>query len=201
VSAYPFVASIPLKRPLLMPDKETQVTCTQCLKRFTAVPKISFCGFQKFRCPHCRKTVFYPLVRKTLYWIIPTVVSALLFFIILSFLDLEWGDQLLLSFAALPIGIDEKKSLILWPLLLWSLVRLGGMYSNKVLDVSRKILYGAGITVFLFIILAFFGFVAGAVRVGINLPPFIGALLLLCFFIFIWVRNVSIRKNTKDFIR
>jgi hypothetical protein len=184
-----------------MPDKETQVTCTQCLKRFTAIPKISFCGFQKFRCPHCRKTVFYPLVRRTLYWIIPAVVGALLFFILLSFLDLEWGNQLLLGFAALPIGIDEKKGLILWPLLLWSIVRLGGMYNKKVLEVSRKILYITGIIAFLSVILAFFGFVAGAVRVGIILPPLIGALLLLLFFIFIWVRNVSILKNTKGFTR
>jgi hypothetical protein len=114
---------------------------------------------------------------------------------------LEWGNQLLLSFAALPIGIDEKKGLILWPLLLWSLVRLGGMYSKKVLEVSRKILYGTGIIAFLSVILAFFGFVAGAVRVGIILPPLICALLLLCFFIFIWARNVSIRRNTKGFIR
>jgi len=184
-----------------MPDNDTQVTCTQCQKRFTAIPKISFCGFEKFRCPYCRKIVFYPLVRKTLLWIIPAVASALLFFILLSFLDLEWGNELLLSFAALPIGIDEKKGLILWPLLLWSLVRLGGMYSKKVLEVSRKILYGTGIIAFLSVILAFFGFVAGAVRVGIILPPLICALLLLCFFIFIWARNVSIRKNTKGFIR
>jgi hypothetical protein len=184
-----------------MPDNEMRVTCTQCLKRFTATPKITFCGFQKFQCPHCRKTVFYPLIRKTFYWIIPAVVGAVLFFVLLSFLDFEWGNKLLLSFAALPIGIDEKKGLILWPLLLWSLVRLGGMYNKRILEVSRKILYGTGIIAFLSVILALFGFVAGAVRVGIVLPPLIGALFLLCFFIYIWARNVSIRKNIKGFIR
>jgi hypothetical protein len=184
-----------------MPNKEIRVTCTQCLKRFSAIPKISFCGFQKFRCPHCRKTVFYPLIRKTLYWVIPAVVGVLLFFILLSFLDLEWGNQLLLSFAALPIEINEKKGLILWPLLLWSLVRLGGMYNKKVLEVSRKILYVTGVIALLSVVLDLFGYVAGAVRVGIVLPPLISALLLLCFLIFIWARNVFIRNNTKGFLR
>jgi len=178
-----------------MPPKEQQVTCTKCLKPFTALPKTAFGGFQKFRCPHCREIILYPLARKTLYWFIPAVVGAVFFFVLLSLLDSDWGEQILVTFAALPIGIDEKKSLILWPLFLWSLVRLGGMYSKKVLEISRKILYGTGILAFLTLILALLGFVAGVVRVGIVLPPIIGALLLLGFFIYVMARDASIRKK------
>lgn len=178
-----------------MPLKEQQVTCTKCLKSFTALPKTAFGGFQKFRCPHCRQIILYPLARKTLYWFIPAVVAAVFFFVLLSLLDSEWGEQILLTFAALPIGIDEKKSLIIWPLFLWSLVRLGGMYSKKVLEISRKILYGTGILALLTVILALLGFVAGVVRMGIVLPPVLGALLLLGFFIFVMARDASIRKK------
>lgn len=180
---------------------EKQVTCTKCNKRFAAVPKVSFCGFEKFQCPHCRETVFYPLIRKSLYWIISSTIGVILFFVGLSLLELDWGDRLLLYLAALPIGIDEKKGLILWPLLVWSLVRLGGMYSKKVLAVSRKILYGTGILAFLAFMLALFGFVAGAVRIGIILPPLIGAFFLLCFMIFIWARNISIIQKTRESAR
>lgn len=184
-----------------MPRQEMQVTCTQCRKRFTAMPKITFCGFQRFQCPQCHETVLYPLVRKTLFWIVPMVAAAILFFILLSLLDFEWGNQILLSFSALPIGIDEKKGLIIWPLLLWSLVRLGGLHSKKVLEVSRKILYGTGVIALMAVMLGLFGFVAGAVRIGIVLPPLICALLLLCFFIFVWARNESIRKKTGGLVR
>ncbi|HSO71435.1 MAG TPA: hypothetical protein VLR91_02175, partial [Thermodesulfobacteriota bacterium] len=157
--------------------------------------KTAFGGFQKFHCPHCRAIILYPLARKTFYWFIPAVVAIVFFFVLLSLLDSEWGEEILMTFAALPIRIDEKKSLILWPLFLWSLVRLGGMYSKKVLEISRKILYGTGILAFLTVILALLGFVAGVVRVGIVLPPVIGALLLLGFFIFVMARDASIRKK------
>ena len=151
--------------------------------------------FRSIFVPTVGRSFYYPLARKTFYWFIPAVVAAVFFFVLLSLLDSEWAEQILLTFAALPIGIDEKKSLILWPLFLWSLVRLGGMYSKKVLEISRKILYGTGILALLTVILGLLGFVAGVVRMGIVLPPVIGALILLGFFIFVMARDTSIRKK------
>jgi len=181
-----------------MPPQEKRVTCTQCLKPFTAVPKITFSGFQKYLCPHCRTVIYYPLARKAIYWVIPVIAGAIFFFILLSLTDSEWGDQILSSLGILPIVIDEKKSLILWPLFLWSLVRLGGMYNKKVLEVSRKILYTTGMLALLAVIVGLLGFVANLIRIGIVWPPLIGALLLLGFYLYGLGKDAAIRKKIKQ---
>lgn len=184
-----------------MPPQEQTVVCPKCLKTFTAVPKITFSGFQKYQCPHCRKIVFYPLARKVLYWIIPVIVVFIFFIVLLSLLETEGGDQFLIFLAGLPIWIDERKGLLLWPLLLWSLVRLGGMYSKKVLEISRKILYGVGIVALLAVILALLGFMAGVVRLGIIWPPLIAALFLLGFYLYGLKRDAAIRKKLQAISR
>jgi hypothetical protein len=184
-----------------MPPKEQTVVCPECLKPFTAVPKITFNGFQKYNCPHCRKIVYYPLARKAIYWIIPVIVVFIFFFAIISLLEIEGGEPLLIFFAELPIWINEYKSFILWPLFLWSLVRLGGMYSKKVLEVSRKILYATGILALLAVLLALLGFIAGVMRIGIVLPPLVGAFFLLAFYLYGLRREASIRKKIQGIPR
>jgi len=177
------------------PPKEQQVTCTKCLKPFTALPKTAFGGFQKFLCPHCRTIIYYPLARKAIYWVIPLVVGVVFFFILLSLSDSEWGEQVLIFAGVWPIVINDNKSWILWPLFLWSLVRLGGMYSKKVLEVSRKILYGTGFLALLAVIVGLLGYFASLIQNGIVWPPLVGALLLLGFFAFVMARDASIRKK------
>lgn len=184
-----------------MPPKEQSVVCPECLKPFTATPKITFNGFQKYGCPHCRKIVYYPLARKTIYWIIPVIVIFIFFFAILSLLELEGGDPFLFFFSGLPDWINENKNFILYPLFLWSLVRLGGMYSKKVLEVSRKILYATGILALLAVLLALLGFVAGVMRIGMVLPPLVGAIFLLGFYLYGLRRDASIRKKIQGISR
>ena len=178
-----------------MPPQEKPVVCTHCLKPFSAAPKITFSGLQKYFCPHCRTIVYYPLARKAIYWVIPLVAATVFFFILLSLSDSEWGEQILTSVGVWPIWIDEQKSLILWPLFLWSLVRLGGMYSKKILEVSRKILYATGILALLAVIVGLLGFLANLIRIGIVWPPLVGALLLLGFYFYGLGRDASIRKK------
>jgi hypothetical protein len=184
-----------------MPSQEKEVVCTHCLKPFSAVPKITFGGFQKYLCPHCHKIVHYPLARKALYWIIPVIVVFIFFIVALSLLETEGGDSFLIFLAGLPIWIDEKKSLLLWPLFLWSLVRLGGMYNKKVLEISRKILYGCGILALLAVITALLGFTAGVVRLGIIWPPLIAALVLLGFYLYGLQKDAAIRKKIQAISR
>lgn len=184
-----------------MTPPEKHVTCTHCLKPFSAVPKITFAGFQKYLCPHCRKTVLYPLARKALYWIIPVIVVFIVFIVTLSLLETEGSDQFLIFLAGLPIWVDEKKFLLLWPLFLWSLVRLGGMYSKKVLEISRKILYGCGILALLAVLVALLGFTAGVVRLGIIWPPLGAALVLLGFYLYGMQKDAAIRKKIQAISR
>jgi hypothetical protein len=178
-----------------MAPKEMQVTCTECLKPFSASPKITFSGFQKFLCPHCKKTILYPLARKMIYWIIPVIVGAILFFTILSLSDTEWGEGILVWMSVLTIHIDEKKGFLLWPLLLWSLIRLGGMYNKKVLEISRKILYGIGLLALGAVLVALLGLLAGFMLIGSVYPPLIGAFLLLVFFVYGVQKDAALRKK------
>jgi hypothetical protein len=181
----------------LMNPKEQEVICTSCLKSIRVTPKITLAGFQKFFCPHCKKYFLYPITRKTIYWIIPIIVGALFFFALLSLSETDWGDRFLSWMSVLTIHIDEKKGLILWPLLLWSLVRLGGMYSKKVLEISRKILYGTGLLALVAVLLAFLGLLAGVMRIGYVVPPLIGAVILLAFFVINLRKDALLRKKTE----
>jgi hypothetical protein len=48
-----------------------QVYCKNCINNFEAVPRISFLGFRKFKCPKCEKNVVWPLSGGFLfiYWL------------------------------------------------------------------------------------------------------------------------------------
>jgi hypothetical protein len=56
-----------------------QVYCRNCINNFEAVPKLSFFGFRKFRCPKCQHNVVWPLTAGFLliYWL---VISAAVVF-------------------------------------------------------------------------------------------------------------------------
>ena len=56
-----------------------QVYCRNCINNFEAVPKLSFFGFRKFRCPKCQHNVVWPLTEGFLltYWL---VISAAVVF-------------------------------------------------------------------------------------------------------------------------
>jgi hypothetical protein len=56
-----------------------QVYCRNCINNFEAVPKLSFFGFRKFRCPKCHHNVVWPLAAGFLltYWL---VISAAVVF-------------------------------------------------------------------------------------------------------------------------
>ena len=56
-----------------------QVYCKNCINNFEAVPKLSFFGFRKFRCPKCQNNVVWPLTAGFLltYWL---VISAAIVF-------------------------------------------------------------------------------------------------------------------------
>jgi hypothetical protein len=49
-----------------------QVYCRNCINNFEAVPKLSFFGFRKFRCPKCQHNVVWPMKAGFLliYWLI-----------------------------------------------------------------------------------------------------------------------------------
>ena len=49
-----------------------QVYCKNCINNFESVPRISFLGFRKFRCPKCQQNVVWPLSGGFLfvYWIV-----------------------------------------------------------------------------------------------------------------------------------
>lgn len=181
-----------------MDPKEKHVICTECLKPFSALPKISLAGFQKFFCPHCKKWILYPLARKAIYWIIPVIVSAIFFLSILALIDTEWADGILVWMSVLTIHIDEKKGFLLWPLFAWSLIRLGGMYYKKVLEISRKILYGIGLVALAAVIVALLGLLAGVMRLGYVYPPLIGAVLLLGFFVYGVQKDTALRKKVEQ---
>ncbi len=178
-----------------MTQKDQQVTCTQCLKPFSAPPKITFGGFQKFQCPHCRKIILYPIARKSIYWLIPIIVAAIFFLALVSITDSEWGNQFLASGGELTLYINDYKSVLLWPLLLWSLVRLGGMYSKKVLGYSRKILYFIGIVALAGVLVALLGLIASMMSVGLVWPPVLGGLILLVLFVIGLLKDAALRKK------
>ena len=56
-----------------------QVYCKNCINNFEAVPRLSFFGFRKFRCPKCHHNVIWPLGAGFLltYWL---VISAAVVF-------------------------------------------------------------------------------------------------------------------------
>jgi len=56
-----------------------QVYCKNCINNFEAVPRLSFFGFRKFRCPKCHNNVIWPLTPGFLltYWL---VISAAVVF-------------------------------------------------------------------------------------------------------------------------
>ncbi len=53
------------------------VKCDSCKESFSAVPKYTFLGFIKFKCPKCNSKSFYPLSKgyRVTYWIIAIIVS------------------------------------------------------------------------------------------------------------------------------
>jgi hypothetical protein len=70
---------VSLKRDtMLKQETPQQVYCKNCINNFEAVPKLSFFGFRKFRCPKCQHNVVWPLTAGFLliYWlvIIATVI-------------------------------------------------------------------------------------------------------------------------------
>jgi hypothetical protein len=68
------------KRGTMLKQKTPQqVYCRNCINNFEAVPKLSFFGFRKFRCPKCQHNVVWPLTAGFLltYWL---VISAAVVF-------------------------------------------------------------------------------------------------------------------------
>jgi hypothetical protein len=61
-----------------------QAYCRNCINNFEAIPKLSFFGFRKFRCPNCQHNVIWPLTAGFLliYWL---VISAAVVFRFASF--------------------------------------------------------------------------------------------------------------------
>lgn len=55
-----------------MPLREMDATCRACATTFRAVPKRSFLGFQRLKCPGCTKDVLYPLTSgyRITYWVL-----------------------------------------------------------------------------------------------------------------------------------
>jgi hypothetical protein len=71
---------VSLKRGTMLKQKTPQqVYCRNCINNFKAVPKLSFFGFRKFRCPKCQHNVVWPLTAGFLliYWL---VISAAVIF-------------------------------------------------------------------------------------------------------------------------
>lgn len=64
-----------------MPSPLANVVCTACRQNFTAVPKKSFLGFQKFVCPACTKDVEYPLTSgyRVAYWFFFALMALTIF--------------------------------------------------------------------------------------------------------------------------
>jgi len=58
-----------------MPKKPIHSTCPHCENKFSSIPRRSFLGFQKLRCPTCQKfTVTHPLTLgyRIFYWVFIT---------------------------------------------------------------------------------------------------------------------------------
>ena len=75
----PAVPRVIKRGTMLKQEIHQQVYCRNCINNFEAVPKLSFFGFRKFRCPKCQHNVVWPLTAGFLliYWL---VISAAVVF-------------------------------------------------------------------------------------------------------------------------
>ena len=64
-----------------MPSPPINAVCTACKHNFTAVPKKTFLGFQKFVCPACAKDTKYPLTSgySIAYWFFFALMALTIF--------------------------------------------------------------------------------------------------------------------------
>lgn len=177
-----------------MARDEKSVVCHRCGKSFSAPPKITPLGFQRFQCPKCKGKITYPLLRSSVHWILLAAVAAMLLFSLLGLYGGKLGEEILARAILAALYVLERVSYILLPLAAWALLRLVGMYYPSALQASRTLLYYTGIAALLGILTGVLGGVASLVWAGRMIETLLASSVLCLFFIFVLRRDRLIRK-------
>jgi hypothetical protein len=176
---------------------EKEGTCPHCLKPFTAVPRISLLGFQKFTCPHCRKPILYPLYSRIYYWVIFTLLGLIVLLSLAGLSETDGGEQLLAGTVRLFLYFYHRRLLLLIPLAIWGIIRLFGVTYPRMKAIAGPILHYLGLIALVGLALVVLGAVAILIISGLVIPPLIGALLLSAVFSYGLWKDAALKKKLK----